>query len=137
VRPEARVDWQWHFVAVLGGALVDLTWRDAIASLALCTILVVYVVYLADGLWLISSTWATAAAILIIGLGGRVISVRGDARVGTHERFHQVLRVAAAVFGVVALLAGLAAIVADSAYSLKILVMSSIIVWGAGLVSHV
>ncbi len=116
---------------------MNLTWRDAISSLALCAILVIYAVYLAGGLWLFSSTWAAAAAILIVGLGGRAISVRGDALVSTHERLHQVLRIGAAAITVIALLAGLTALIAGSAYALKILVMTSIIVWVTGLVGHI
>jgi hypothetical protein len=116
---------------------MDLTWRDAISTLVLVAMLVIYAEYLGGGLWLISSTWATSAVVLILGLGGRVISIRGDARVRYRERFHAILSVVATAFTVIALTFGLAALLADSAYALKILIMASIVVWAASLLSHV
>lgn len=115
---------------------MDLTWRDAVSTLALVIILVIYATYLAGGFWLISSTWAAAAVVLIIGLAGRVVSA-GDKAVRSAELFHRVLRVAAAVFGVIALLAGLTALFLSSAYALKIFIMSSIVVWVSTLLSHI
>lgn len=115
---------------------MDLTWRDAVSTLALVIMLLIYASYLAGGFWLISSTWAAAAVLLIVGLGGRVISVGGKA-IPSAELFHRLLRVAAAVFGVIALLTGLSAVMISSAYSLKIFIMSSIVVWAATLLSHV
>jgi len=116
---------------------MDLTWRDAISTLILVVILVVYFEYLQGGVWLISSAWATTAVVLILGLGGRVISVRGDARVREQEMLRTVCRIAATVFGVIALIAGLAALLLDSAYALKILITASVLTWAAGTGSHV
>jgi hypothetical protein len=115
---------------------MELTWRDAVSTLALIVMVVIYATYVTGGFWLISSTWAAAAVLLIVGLGGRMISVGGNA-VPSTEFFKRVFRVAAAVFGVVALLAALAALVLGSAYSLKIFIMSSIVVWLGSLMSHV
>jgi hypothetical protein len=116
---------------------MDLTWRDAISTLVLVVMIVVYAEYLQGSLWLISSPWATSAVVLMLGLGGRLISVRGDARVRFRERIHAILSVAATVFAVIALIFGFAALVADSAYALKILIMASIAGWAAGTLSHV
>ncbi len=115
---------------------MDLTWRDVISTLALVAILVIYAAYLGASLGLFSSAWATASMILLIGLGGRVISVRGDAG-RPRQRYQLVLQVVATVIGVVALLAGVSALILDSAYALKLLVMSSIVVWAVSVVSHV
>lgn len=115
---------------------MDLTWRDAVSSLAEVAILIIYAYYLSGSLWPISSTWATAAVLLFIGLGGRVVGV-GGRNAPSKELFHRALRVAAAVFGVVALLAGLSAVLASSAYSLKIFILSSIIVWASMVLSHI
>ena len=117
---------------------MDLTWRDAVATLAFMTMLVVYGAYLSAGSkWLLSSTWATAAVLLIVGLGGLVVSVRGEVHGRSKELFAAAMRITAAVFGVVALLAGLAAVLVDSAYALKILVMASIVVWSSTTLSHI
>lgn len=115
---------------------MDLTWRDAVSTLALVIMLVVYAAYLTGGFWLISSTWAAAAVLLVVGLGGRVIGVGGRA-VPSAELFHRVLRIAAATFGVIALLAGLSALFLSSAYALKIFIMSSIVVWVTTVLSHI
>lgn len=115
---------------------MDLTWRDAVSSLAMAIMLVIYGAYVAGGFWLISSTWATAAVLLIVGLGGRVISA-GDKAAPSAELFHRAVRVAAAVFGVIALFAGLTALILGSSFALWIFIMSSIVVWAATVVSHI
>lgn len=115
---------------------MDLTWRDAVSSAAMAIMLIIYGAYISDGFWLISSTWAAAAVLLIVGLGGRVIGAGGKA-VPSTELFQRALRVAAAAFGVIALLAGLSALILSSAYSLQIFIMSSIVVWAATVLSHV
>jgi hypothetical protein len=115
---------------------MDLTWRDAVSTLALVIMLLIYASYLAGGFWLISSTWAAGAVLLIVGIGGRVISAGGKAS-ESGELFHRLLRIAAAVFGLIALLAGLTAVMLSSAYALKIFIMSSIIVWAGTVLSHV
>lgn len=117
---------------------MDLTWRDAVATLALIVMLVLYVAYLSAGnKWLLSSTWATAATLLVVGLGGLVISVRGEVHGRSKEFFAAAMRITTAVFGVIALLAGLAAVLADSAYALKIMVMASIVAWSSTTLSHI
>jgi hypothetical protein len=115
---------------------VDLTWRDAVSTLAETVILIIYAAYLSGSLWLISSTWSTAAVVLFIGLGGRVVGAGGH-KTPSRELFHRALRVVAVVFGVIALLAGLSAVLVSSAYSLKIFIMSSIIVWASMVLSHI
>ncbi|HYK33593.1 MAG TPA: hypothetical protein VEV63_16605 [Streptosporangiaceae bacterium] len=115
---------------------MDLTWRDAVSSLTIAIMLVVYVAYLTGAFWLISSTWAAAGVILIVGIGGRVISHDAKAAASA-ELLHKTARLAAAAFGVIALLAGLAALLLSSGYSLKIFIMSSIVAWLAGVISHI
>jgi hypothetical protein len=117
---------------------MDLTWRDAVATLALIVMLAIYGAYLSAGSkWLLSSSWATAAVLLVVGLAGLVISVRGEVHGRSRGFFAAAMRITAAVFGVIALLAGLAALLIDSAYALKILVMASIVVWSSTTLSHV
>jgi hypothetical protein len=115
---------------------MDLTWRDAVSSLTIAVMLVIYAAYLTRAFWLISSTWAAAAVILIVGIGGRAISHEAKAAASA-ELLHRTARVAAAGFGVIALLAGITALLLSSGYSLKIFIMSSIVAWLAGVVSHI
>ena len=114
---------------------MELTWRDAVSTLAMAAMLIIYAVYLAGGIWLISSTWAAAAVLLIVGLAGRVISAGGKPQSAALP--HRLLSLASAVFGIIALLAGFSALLASSAYALKIFVMSSIVTYLAGVVSHI
>ncbi len=117
---------------------MDLTWRDAVATLALIAMLLIYAAYLSAGSkWLLSSAWATAAAMLILGVGGLLVSVRGDVHGRSKELFATIMRASAAVFGVIALIAGLAAVLFSSAYALKVLLMTSIIVWATTTLSHI
>jgi hypothetical protein len=52
------------------------------------------------------------------------------------ERQQRVARVLAVGLAFIGLIAGLAAAITDSSYALKILVMSSIVTWGASCFSH-
>lgn len=115
---------------------MDLTWRDAVSSLAMAMMLVIYGAYVAGGFWLISSTWAAAAVLLIIGLGGRVITAGGKA-VPAAGLFHRAVNGTAVVFGILALFAGLGALILSSGYALRIFIASSIVVWAATVVSHI
>jgi hypothetical protein len=114
-----------------------ITWRDAVSAVALGLIIIVYMSHLSDGSWLLSSTWATAAVILLLGIGGRAIGVHGDAHRRPKEWFPALLRRIASALGVVALAAGLIALLGDSAFALRILVLTSIVVWGAISLGHV
>jgi len=117
---------------------MDLTWRDAVATAALVAMLLIYSAYLTAGSkWLLASPWSTAAALLLVGLGGLVVSVRGHVHGRSKELFAVAMRITASVFGIIALLAGVAALLVDSAYALKILVMSSIVTWLGTTVSHI
>src|SRR5215469_10893513 len=69
--------------------------------------------------------------------GGLVVSVRGHVHGRSKELFAAAMRITASVFGIIALLAGVAALLVDSAYALKILVMSSIVTWLGTTVSHI
>jgi hypothetical protein len=114
---------------------VELTWRDAVSTLAMAVMLIIYAVFLAGGFWLISSAWATAALLLIVGLAGRVISAGGKAPPA--GLLHRMLKFASASFGVIALLAGLIALFLSSSYALRIFIMSSIVAWLTDVVSHI
>lgn len=116
---------------------MDLTWRDAVSTLAMVVMLIIYGVYLSGGFWIMSSTWATAAVLLIVGLGGRMVSVHKTMDPPSEELLRRLLAIAAAVFGIIALLAGLSAVVVGSAYALKIFIMASIVVWAVVVISHV
>jgi ABC-type Na+ efflux pump permease subunit len=116
---------------------MGLTWKDAVSTLTLALIVATYAVYVGGAsLWLISSTWATTAVILIFGLICAVCAV-GGSYTRPRPRSAQVLSGIAIVVGVIALFAGLTGMVTDSAYALKILVMTTMVVWMIGTCLHV
>jgi hypothetical protein len=116
---------------------LGLTWKDAVSTLAMALIIVAYSAYVGGAsLWLISSTWATTAVILVLGLICAVCAI-GDSYIRPRPRSAQILSGIAIALGVIALFAGLAGMVIDSAYALKILVMTMLVLWSIGTSMHV
>ena len=65
-----------------------LTWKDAVSTVSMAAIVVIYVAFLnSTTAWLISSARGTAAAVLILGgVGGCVISAAGGQDQGPQAR---------------------------------------------------
>jgi hypothetical protein len=118
---------------------MSLTWRDAVSTLALVVVLVAYAAHLQGmGLWLVSSTWATSAVILVVGLiGGCAVRAKDELSTRPQPLWTAVYRSIAAVLGVIALIAGGIGLISESAYALEILVMTTITLWGAATLRHV
>src|ERR1022692_3752870 len=116
---------------------MGLTWRDAVSALALGLVLIVYAAYLQGAtLWLISSTGATTAVVLILG-GGCAVCAAGDLYTRPQSRPFWIVSGFAAGIGLIALGAGLIGLIGSSAFALKILVMATIILWGTATMAHV
>ena len=116
---------------------MGLTWRDAVSTLALVIILVVYAAYnFGTSLLLISSAWATTAVVLVLGFGCAVTAT-ADLYARPQPPSAGIVRRIATTIGIIALIAGLAGLVTGSAYPLKILVMATIVLWAPATVWHV
>ncbi|MGI9004836.1 MAG: hypothetical protein ACR2FU_01295 [Streptosporangiaceae bacterium] len=114
---------------------MDLTWRDAVSTLAIVVITIAYAAYLAGtSLLLISSAWATTAVILVLGFGCAV-NATGDLYARPHSA--EVLRRITTVISMIALIAGLIGLISSGAYALKILVMATITLLGTATTWHV
>jgi hypothetical protein len=116
---------------------VGLTWRDALSSLTILVIVIAYVAYLGGTtLLLISSTWATSAVILVLGIGCAVVAA-SDLYTRPQPRSGEVFRRITTVLGTIAVIAGLIGLVTGSAHALEILVVVTITLLGTATFWHV
>lgn len=112
-----------------------LTWKDAVSTVFMAAIAVIYVAFLnSTTAWLISSARGTAAAVLVLGaVGGCAMSAAAeqyqDRRARTYTSF-------AGVLGAIALVAGVTALITASTTALAILVVATLALWLAATVRH-
>jgi hypothetical protein len=116
---------------------MGLTWRDAVSSLAVLVIVIAYAAYLGGTtLLLISSTWATSAVVLVLGIGCAVVAA-SDLYTRPQPRLGEVFRWITTVLGTIAVIAGLIGLVTGSAHALEILVVVTITLLGTATFWHV
>ncbi len=105
---------------------MGLTWRDAVSFCAIVVIVIAYAAYLGGtSLLLISSTWATSAVVLVLGIGCAALS-GGDLYTRPQPRLGEVFRRIATGFGTIAVIAGLIGMITGSAHALEILIVVTI-----------
>ena len=116
---------------------MGLTWRDAVSSFAILVIVIAYAAYLGGTtLLLISSTWATSAVVLVLGIGCAVVAA-GDLYTRPQPRLGEVFRRITTVLGTIAVIAGLIGLITGSAHALEILVVVTITLLGTATFWHV
>ena len=116
---------------------MGLTWRDAVSTCVIVVILIAYTAYLSGtSLVLISSTWATSAVVLVLGIGCAVIG-GGDLYTRPQPLLGAVFRRIATVFGTIAVIAGLIGLVTGSAHALEILIVVTLAWLGTAIFWHV
>ena len=116
---------------------MGLTWRDAVSSFAILVIVVAYAAYLGGTtLLLISSTWATSAVVLVLGIGCAVVAA-SDLYTRPQPRLGEVFRRITTVLGTIAVIAGLIGLITASAHALEILVVVTITLLGTATFWHV
>lgn len=117
---------------------MGLTWKDGVSALFMGAIAVIYLTFLhGTGLWLISSTRGTAAAVLVLGMaGGCMLSRAGDLYQQRPSRAVRAWRVIASFCGVVAFAAAVAALASGSTVALAILVAATGALWLAATLRH-
>jgi hypothetical protein len=116
---------------------MGLTWRDAVSSFAILVIFIAYAAYLGGTtLLLISSTWATSAVILVLGIGCAVVAA-SDLYTRPQPRLGEVFRGITTVLGTIAVIAGLIGLITASAHALEILVVVTITLLGTATFWHV
>lgn len=116
---------------------MGLTWRDLVSSAAVSAIILTYVAFeQGTDLPLISSAW-TASAVLLVLCAVCAVSAAGDLHTRPQPRPGVFFRRATTVFGTIALVAGVIGVVADSGHALKVLVVTTIVLYATGTYWHV
>ena len=105
-----------------------LTWRDAVSTVFMAAIVVIYIAFLnSTTAWLISSARGTATAVLVLGIiGGCGMSTAAQQYQAVQARAHTLI---ASAIGTTALIAGVVALITASTVALAILVVASLTLW--------
>ena len=115
---------------------MGLTWRDLVSSATVVTMILAYMAFMAGtDLPLLSSAWTASVVELVLGCICAV-SAAGDLHTRPQPRQGVIFRRVTTVLGTIALLAGLIALIANSAHALEILVVITASLWLAGTMWH-
>jgi hypothetical protein len=116
---------------------VGLTWRDLVSSAAIVAMLLAYTAFqIGTDLWLLSSAWTASAVELVLG-AICAVSAAGDLHTRPQPLQGVIFRKVTTVLGAIALLAGLAGLIADSGKALEILVVTTGFLWLTATIWHV
>jgi hypothetical protein len=114
-----------------------LTWRDLVSSVTAVVMVFAYVAMLyRAGPSLLDRPWATSGVELVLG-AVCAVTVAGDLHTTALPRTGLIFRRITTVFGVVALLAGLAGLITNSAHAVEILVVMTVFLWLTAFIWHV
>jgi hypothetical protein len=118
---------------------MGLTWKDAVTTVFMGAIAVVYAAFLGGtSAWLISSARGATLAVFVLGMvGGCMLSAAGDLFRGPQSRAVRVWRVIASFLGTVAFAAAVAGLASGSTVALAILVATTGMLWLIATGRHV
>jgi len=116
---------------------MGLTWRDLASAIVLVAMILAYwALEFWPGLVLLSSAWATSAVELVLGSICAVIAAI-DLHTRPQPRAGRVVRRITTAFGSIALVAGLAGLVGNSAHAVEIMVVATVFLLLAATLWHV
>jgi hypothetical protein len=116
---------------------VGLTWRDLVSSAAIVAMIAVFMAFkIGTDLRLLSSAWIASAVGLVLG-AICAVSAASDLHTRPQPLQGVIFRKVTTVLGAIALLAGLAGLIADSGKALEVLVVATGFLWLTGTVWHV
>jgi hypothetical protein len=116
---------------------VGLTWRDLVSSAAIVAMVLAYTAFkTGTDLRLLSSAWTASAVELVLG-AICAVSAAGDLHTRPQPLQGVIFRKVTTVLGAIALLAGLAGLIADSGKALEILVVAMGFLWLTATIWHV
>jgi hypothetical protein len=116
---------------------MGLTWRDLVSSVTIVVMLVAYNSFFwGTHLPLLSSPWAASAVELVLGA---ICAVTAAADLHTRPQPLQgvIFRKITTVLGAIALLAGLAGLIANSGHAVEILFVATALLWLTATIWHV
>jgi hypothetical protein len=116
---------------------VGLTWRDLVSSATIVVMILAYTAFAyGTGSILLSSAWAASAVELVLGFICAV-SAAGDLHTRPQPLAGVIFRKVTTVLGTIALLAGLAGLIANSGKALGGLVVFTTFLWLTATIWHV
>jgi hypothetical protein len=116
---------------------VGLTWRDLVSSATMVVMILAYTAFAyGTGSILLSSAWAASAVELVLGFICAV-SAAGDLHTRPQPLAGVIFRKVTTVLGTIALLAGLAGLIANSGKALGGLVVFTTFLWLTATIWHV
>jgi hypothetical protein len=116
---------------------MGLTWRDLLSSATVAVMVLAYTAFMTGtSLLLLSSAWAASAVELVLGCVCAVTAA-GDLHTRPQPRQGVIFRKVTTVLGVIALLAGLTGLIANSGHALEILVVMTGFLWLTATIWHV
>jgi len=116
---------------------MGLTWRDLVSSVAVAVMIVAYAGFAyGTSMLLLSSAWAASAVELVLG-SICAVSAAGDLHTRPQPRQGVIFRKVTTVLGAIALLAGLAGLIANSGHAVEVLVVFTTFLWLTATIWHV
>jgi hypothetical protein len=116
---------------------VGLTWRDLVSSAAIVAMIAVFMAFkIGTDLRLLSSAWIASAVGLVLG-AICAVSAASDLHTRPQPLQGVIFRKVTTVLGAIALLAGLAGLIADSGKALEVLVVATGFLWLTATIWHV
>ena len=116
---------------------MGLTWRDLVSSVTVIAMILAYTWFMYGmGSLLLSSAWAASAVELVLG-SVCAVSAAGDLHTRPQPLQGLIFRKVTTVLGTIAVLAGLAGLIANSVKALEILVVFTIFLWLTATIWHV
>jgi hypothetical protein len=116
---------------------MGLTWRDLVSSAALAALFLTFTTYKLDPSAPLISSASTASMIGLILGAGCAAAAAFDLHTRSQSGLGVIYRRITTVTGTIALLAGLAGVLASSGQALEILVVSTALLWLTATVWHV
>lgn len=116
---------------------MGLSWRDGVSSVTAAVMVLAYAALMyGTRLPLLSSAWAASAVELVLG-AVCAVTVAADLHTGSLPRPGAIFRRITTVLGAIALFAGLAGLITDSAHAVEIVVVATVFLWLTAFIWHV
>ena len=116
---------------------MGLTWRDLVSSVAVVAMIIAYVAFeYGSRMLLLSSAWRTSGVELVLGCICAVAAAY-DLHTRQLPRHGEIFRRITTVLGVIALLAALVGLIANSGHAVEVVVVMTTFLWLTGTIWHV
>ncbi len=116
---------------------MGLTWRDLLSSVTILVMILAWAAFeYGTSMLLLSSPWAASAVELLLA-AICAVSAAGDLHTRPQPRDGVIFRKITTVLGTIALLTGLAGVIANSAHAVEVLVVVTTFLWLTATIWHV